>query len=144
MSEGNKAVVRRFIEEVWNQGNLDAIGEFLSEDHIDHDPSQADSPGGLAAAREFIVSYRTAFPDARIDMGELIAEGDLVAGSWVATGTHQGDLMGIPPTGKPIHITGIGIDRVVDGRIVESWSNWDALGMLGQLGVAPAPAGAAA
>src|SRR5437764_11463886 len=106
--------------------------------------SCADASSGPAAMRAFIETYRTAFPDARLELGELIAEGDLVAGPWRATGTHQGELMGIPATGKPISITGMGMDRVVDGKIVESWANWDALGMLGQIGVAPAPAGAAA
>jgi predicted ester cyclase len=71
----------------------------------------------------------------------LVAEGDLVAGPWRATGTHQGELMGIPATGKPISISGMGMDRVVDGKIVESWGNWDAMGMMAQLGVIPAAAG---
>jgi steroid delta-isomerase-like uncharacterized protein len=94
--------------------------------------------------RAFIEMYRTAFPDTRIEFAEMVAEGDLVAGPWRATGTHQGELMGIPATGKSISITGMGMDRVVDGKIVESWGNWDALGMLTQLGVVPAAAGAPA
>ena len=89
-------------------------------------------------------TYRSAFPDSRIELGEMIAEGDLVAGPWRATGTHQGELMGIPGSGRAVDLTGIGIDRVVDGKIVESWANWDAIGMLTQLGAMPAPAGAAA
>ena len=144
MSEQNKAVVRRFIEEVWNGRNLDAIDEIISADHVDHDPARAGTPGGSAGVRAFVEMYLKAFPDAHIEMGELVAEGDLVAGPWRATGTHQGDLMGMPATGKSISVTGMGMDRVVDGKIVESWANWDALGMLGQIGVAPAPAGAAA
>ncbi len=144
MSEQNKAVVRGFIDEVWNQGNLDAIGNYIADSHIDHDPARAGAPSGPAGMRTFVEMYRAAFPDTRIELGEMIAEGDLVAGSWTASGTHQGELMGIPPTGKSIRLTGIGIDRVRDGKIVESWANWDALGMLGQLGVTPAPAGAAA
>ena len=144
MSEQNKAVVRRFIEEVWNDGNLDAIDELISEDHVDHDPAQAAMPGGREGVRAFVQMYKSGFPDAHIELGELIAEGDLVAGTWTATGTQTGDLMGIAPTGRSVTVTGIGVDRVRDGRIVESWANYDALGMLVQLGVAPAPAGATA
>jgi steroid delta-isomerase-like uncharacterized protein len=144
MSEDNKAVVRRFIEEVWNNGNLDAIDELISEDHVDHDPAQADSPGGREGVRAFVQMYRTAYPDTHIELGEMVAEGDLVAGSWTATGTHQGELMGIAPTGRSITVTGMGMDRIRDGRIVESWANYDALGMLAQLGAIPAPEGATA
>jgi steroid delta-isomerase-like uncharacterized protein len=144
MSEDNKAVVRRFIEEVWNNGNLDAIDELISEDHVDHDPAQADSPGGREGVRAFVQMYRTAYPDTHIELGEMVAEGDLVAGSWTATGTHQGELMGIAPTGRSITVSGMGMDRIRDGRIVESWANYDALGMLAQLGAIPAPEGATA
>lgn len=144
MSEENKAVVRRFIEEVWNNGNLDAIDELLSEDHVDHDPGREGTPGGREGMRAFVQMYRTAYPDTHIEFGELVAEGDLVAGNWTATGTHQGELMGIAPTGRSIKITGMGMDRVRDGQIVESWGNYDSLGMLAQLGALPAPSGATA
>ncbi len=142
MSEENKAVVRRFIEEVWNNGNLDVIDELIAENHVDHDPAQAGSPGGPQGARAFVEMYRAAYPDTHIELGELIAEGDLVAGTWTATGTHQGELMGIAPTGRSVTLTGIGVDRVSGGKIVESWANYDALGMLAQLGAIPAPASA--
>ena len=144
MSEENKAVVRRFIEEVWNSGNLDVIDELIAENHVDHDPAQAGGPGGRQGVRAFVEMYRSAYPDTRIELGELIAEGDFVAGPWTATGTHQGELMGIAPTGRSIKITGMGMDRVRDGRIVESWGNYDSLGMLAQLGAIPAPSGATA
>jgi steroid delta-isomerase-like uncharacterized protein len=144
MSEENKAIVRRFIEEVWNNGNLDAIDELVSEDHIDHDPGREGTPGGREGMRAFVQMYRTAYPDTHIEFGEMIAEGDLVAGNWTATGTHQGELMGVAPSGRSIRVTGIGIDRVRDGQIVESWANYDALGMLAQIGAIPAPEGATA
>jgi steroid delta-isomerase-like uncharacterized protein len=144
MSEENKAIVRRFIEEVWNNGNLDVIDELVSDDHIDHDPGREGTPGGREGMRAFVQMYRTAYPDTHIEFGELIAEGDLVAGPWTATGTHQGDLMGIAPTGKSIRVTGMGMDRVRDGKIVESWGNYDTLGMLQQLGAIPTPEGAPA
>jgi steroid delta-isomerase-like uncharacterized protein len=142
MSEENKAVVRRFIEEVWNNGNLDAIDELIAENHVDHDPAREGTSGGRQGMRGFVEMYRSAYPDTRLEIGEMIAEGDLVAMSWTATGTHQGELMGIAPTGRSVKVTGIGIDRVSGGQIVESWANYDALGMLAQLGAIPAPASA--
>jgi steroid delta-isomerase-like uncharacterized protein len=142
LSEENKAVVRRLIEEVWNNGNLDVIDEVISEDHVDHDPAQAGSPGGREGMRAFVKMYRSAYPDTHLELGEMVAEGDLVAAPWTATGTHQGELMGIAPTGRSVTVTGMGMDRVRNGQIVESWANYDALGMLAQLGAIPAPAGA--
>jgi steroid delta-isomerase-like uncharacterized protein len=142
MSEENKALVRRFIEEVWNKGNLDVIDELVAENHVDHDPAQAGSPGGRQGVRAFVEMYRSAYPDTHLDIGEVIAEGDLVAMTWSATGTHQGELMGIAPTGRSVTVTGIGVDRISGGQIVESWANYDSLGMLAQLGAIPAPASA--
>jgi len=144
MSEENKAVVRRFIEGVWNNGNLDLIDELISEDHVDHDPGQAALSDGREGVRAFVEMYRTAYPDSHIELGEMIAEGDLVAAPWTGTGTHTGELLGIDPTGRSVTISGIVIDRVRDGQIVESWANYDVLGMLLQLGALPAPAGAPA
>lgn len=137
MAQGAKDVVRRFIDEVWNEGNLDAIDELVAEDHVDHDPARGQAPGGSAAMRALIERYRAAFPDVRVELGQLIAEDDLVAGTWVATGTHQGPLMGVEATGRKVSVSGIGIDRIRDGQIVESWASFDALGMLAQLGIAP-------
>jgi steroid delta-isomerase-like uncharacterized protein len=144
MSEENKAVVRRLIEEVWNNGNLDAIDELVASDHVDHDPGREGTPGGPEGMRAFVQMYRSAYPDTHLAIGEIVADGDLVAMTWTATGTHQGELMGIPPSGKSVKVSGMGMDRVRDGKIVESWSNYDALGMLVQLGAIPSPTGAAA
>lgn len=144
MSEANKDIIRRFIDEAWNAGEIDAVDEFIAEDHVDHDPAQAASAGGRTGARDFIVTYLAAFPDAHITIDELIAERDLVMSRWHAAGTHQGELLGIPGSGRAIEITGIGIDRIADGRIAESWGNWDTLGLLAQIGALPAPAGATA
>jgi steroid delta-isomerase-like uncharacterized protein len=142
MSEENKALVRRFIEEVWNSGNLDVINELIAENHVDHDPAQAGAPGGPQGVRSFVEMYRSAYPDTHLAIGEMIAEGDLVAITWTATGTHQGDLMGIAPTGRSVTVSGIGVNRISGGQIVESWANYDALGMLAQLGALPAPTAA--
>jgi predicted ester cyclase len=92
---------------------------------------------GLEAYKQFILMYITAFPDARFTIDDIIAEGDTVVVRYTARGTHQGNLMGIPPTGKQASVTTIGIFRIVNGKAVEQWINCDDLGLLQQLGVVP-------
>ena len=138
-AEENKAIVRRIDAEVWNKGNLDLIGELIADDFvltIVGAPEQLRGPQGF---KEFVTSYRSAFPDLRITEDEQIAEGDLVVTRWTATGTHQGDLMGLPPTGKQATVSGIHVDRFAGGKAVESWGIFDQLGLLQQLGAIPAP-----
>lgn len=133
--EENKANDRRAIEEGWNQGNTAVFDELLAANYVGHDPSgPIHGPEGF---KQFYATYRTAFPDTHLVIEDQIAEGDEVTTRWTATGTHQGPLMGIPPTGKHVTVTGITIARFADGKEVESWFNWDALGMLQQLGVVP-------
>ncbi|MFQ5884656.1 MAG: ester cyclase [Thermoplasmata archaeon] len=135
-SEENEALVRRVFEEVWNQGKLDVIDELVATDYVLHDPA---TPGisGRDGYRQFVTIYRTAFPDLKFTVVDQISEGDKVATRWTSTGTHKGDLMGIPPTGKQTTSTGIVISRIVDGKGVEDWSIWDAMGLLQQIGVIP-------
>jgi steroid delta-isomerase-like uncharacterized protein len=130
----NKAISRRFFEDVWNGGKLDAIEHLASENIVLHDRDEGDVRGS-EAARGLISTYRNAFPDLRFTIEEQIAEGDKVATLWKAAGTHRGELMGIPPTEKHSITTGVTIDRIADGRIVESTGVWDALGLMQQLGV---------
>jgi steroid delta-isomerase-like uncharacterized protein len=138
--EQNRQVTRRFIEEVWNKGNLDKLGEFISTNHTDHPVAGAPDFGqGPQAVGQVVSMYRTAYPDTKMAIDDQIAQGDQVATRWTATGTHQGELFGIPATGKHVKVTGIFIDRVVDGKIVESWGEFDALGMMQQLGAIPVP-----
>ena len=135
-AEDNKAIVRRFYEEVFNQRNLAVVDELCITNHLFHNP-----PTTLQGREEFkqlLSVYITAFPDARFTVEDLIAEGDRVASRYTFRGTHQGDLMGIPPTGKQVTVTGIIVNRIVNGKSEEGWLNFDALGMLQQLGVAPA------
>jgi predicted ester cyclase len=119
MSEENKATVRRLMDEVWNQGNLDAIDEGLAPDFVNHD-----APPGLPSDREgfkqLAVMYKAAFPDMHLHVEDQLAEGDMVVSRWSAHGTHQGELMGIAPTGKEVTVTGIDIDRFEGGQIVET------------------------
>jgi steroid delta-isomerase-like uncharacterized protein len=144
MSEQNKALSKRNFEEVWNQRKLDAIDELVAENSVLHDPSV---PGGKVTGtqgyRQFVEIYLTAFPDVHFTIDDQLAEGDLVATRWTGIGTQKGALMGIAPTGKRSTVTGITIDRYQNGKAVESWTNYDALGMFQQLGVVPmlAPAG---
>jgi len=135
-AEENKAIVRRVFEELFNQGKLDVAGEIFAADYVFHAPLAAEvrGPEGF---KQFVSMYRTAFPDLQYTIEDQIAEGDEVVTRWTATGTHRGELMGIAPTGKQGRVTGISIGRVARGKIVEDWANWDALGMLQQLGVVP-------
>ena len=135
-TETNKTLVRRFYEEGFNQRNLALVDELCTSDHLFHN-----TPTTLHGREEFkqlLSVYLTAFPDARFFVEDAIAEGDRVASRYTFRGTHQGELMGIPPTGKHVTVTGIIINRIAGGKSVEGWLNFDALGLLQQLGVVPA------
>ncbi len=134
-TEDNKALVRRLFEEVWNQGNMALIAEVYSPAHIEH--TSSGPVHGHEGYKQYVMLYRTAFPDAHYTVEDQIAEGDKVVTRWSARGTHQGPLMGIPPTGKQGAVTGISIARVEGGKFVEAWTEFDALGMMQQLGVVP-------
>ena len=135
--EENKANDRRLIEEGWNQGNTAVFDELLAANYVAHDPTgPIHGPEGF---KQFYATYRTAFPDTHLAIEDQIAEGDKVTTRWTGTGTHQGPLMGIPPSGKHVTVTGITITRFADGKAVEAWFNFDALGMLQQIGAIPTP-----
>ena len=136
-AESNMALSRRVLEEAFNAGIIDVIDELVTTDFVNHDAALPEAMIGADAAKATISGYRNAFPDLRITIEQQIADDQGVATRWSAKGTHQGDLMGMSPTGKQATVTGITIDRIVDGRIAESWTNWDTLGMLQQLGVVP-------
>ena len=138
MSEDAKRISRHLIEEVYNNGRLDLVDELIAPGYVGHDPSLPRDTTGQAAEREIAAGYRAAFPDLVVTIEDQIAEGERVVTRWTARGTHTGDLWGIPGTGKEVTVTGTSIDRIKDDRIVESWSNWDALGLMQQLGVVPA------
>jgi len=136
-TEENKATDRSLTEEGWNQGNTAVFDEFLAADFLGHDPSgPLYGPEGF---KQLYATYRTAFPDTHLTIEDQVAEGDLLASRWTATGTHQGSLMGIAPSGKRVTATGITITRFTNGKIKEAWFNYDTLGMLQQIGALPAP-----
>ena len=140
LSETNKTVSRRLFEEVWNKGNLAVLNELIANDHVNSGPGTLPGlPTGPEGAKQFITMYRNAFPDLRFTIDEQISEGDKVVTRWTAHGTHKGELLGIPATGKSSTVTGISIDRIVNGKIVESWGIFDQFGMMQQLGVIPTP-----
>ena len=137
MSEGNKNVVRRLFEEVWNKGNLQVTDELFAPNYAHHDASTPDVGRGPESEKKRATLYRTAFPDLHLTIEDVIAEGETVMTRWSCRGTHKGDLNGIAPTGKQITISGVTVARVSNGKMAEGYVNWDALGLLQQLGVAP-------
>ncbi len=133
MSEENKALVRRFIDEVINKGDLSVIDELTSPSVVDHSAPPG-LPSGPEGIKQMLTMFRTAFPDLNGTLEDLIAEGDRVAVRYTTRGTHQGDFMGIAATGKQIAIEGIEIDRIQDGKVVEHWESMDMMGLMQQLG----------
>ena len=137
MSENNKAVVRRLFEELWNKGNLSVADQLFTPNYTHHDSSSPDFGHGPESERKRATLYRTAFPDLRLTIEDLIAEGDTVMARWTCHGTHKGELNGIAPTGKPFTISGVTSARLLNGKLAEGYVNWDALGMMQQIGVVP-------
>lgn len=135
--ERTKQVARRYVEGVWNEGNVDGMDEILTTDQLYHDP-MSDGAEGLDEFKQFVRGYREAFPDLRYDVEEYIAEGDKAAFWGRVSGTHEGSFMGFEPTGNEIDIMGIGVVRVEDGKVAERWANFDLSGMFQQLGISPA------
>jgi steroid delta-isomerase-like uncharacterized protein len=143
MSQENIAAARRVIEEAFNKGNLDVIDEVCADNYVDHDPLLGDQDRD--AAKQSIASYREAFPDLNFTIDDVFAADDHVVMRWTGTGTFENPLMGLEPNhspGQPIH--GIGIDRFEDGKVVESWSQWDTLQFMRDIGAIPSEAGAPA
>jgi predicted ester cyclase len=141
MSESSKAVCRRLIDEVVNQGNLTAVDELVSPSYVYHGPGGLELRG-IDGFKQLVTLYRTAYPDLRITIDDIVAEGETVAMRWTGRGTHLGDLSGIAPTARPATVTGIVFSRVVGGKIVEDFESFDELGMLRQLGVTTIPTAA--
>ena len=133
-TEDNKALARRVYEETINQRNLAVLDELYVPDCVYHAPSRTIQ--GVEALKQALWMYFTAFPDMRIAIEDMIAEGDRVVIRFTYRGTHKGDLMGIPPTGKQVTVTGIDIMRIANGKILEEWINND---LMQQLGVTSTP-----
>jgi len=137
MSEQNKNIVRRLFEEVWNKGQVSVADELFTPNYNHHDSSTPDVGRGPESEKKRVTLYRNAFPDMRLTIDDILTEGETVVARWSCRGTHKGDLNGIAPTGKQFNITGITIARFTNGKMFEGHVNWDALGLMQQLGVVP-------
>ena len=135
-AETNKALVRRFYEEI-DKGNLDAMDEFVAEDYLDHNPPPFPGlPPGREGLKQSFKIFQTATPG-RHQIEDQIAEGDKVVTRLTSFGKHEGDLPGAPRTGNDLKMTSITIHRIADGKLVEKWAEKDVMGFLQQIGVIP-------
>ena len=137
-AESNAEAARRVIEEGFTQGRLEVFDEVRSPDVVSHDPAEPEDVRGIDAHKQRAQAYRTAMSDLVVSVEDMIASEDGVATRWRARGTNDGELMGMPPTGRQVDITGISIDRFdADGKVVETWDQWDNAGFMTQLGISP-------
>jgi len=138
MSMDAKAIVRRLYEDVWNRRKLDAVSGLFSPSHALRDNTSSESSVGPEAYRALVAKYLAAFPDLRFTVEDTVTEKDKLVASWTISGTHQGDFMGIRPTNKKVSVEGITIHYLANGKIIDSYVSWDALGLMRQLGAFPA------
>jgi len=133
-AEENKAIVRRYLDEAWNRGNVNILDEVTAPTYARY-LAGLDTPLDQEAQKQRIASFHKAMPDVHLSIDDLFAEGDRVVFRITLRGTHQGTFMGAAPTGKPITVTAIDIVRMVDGKIVDHWGQMDTLGLRQQLGL---------
>ena len=134
MSPDRITFVHRWFEEVWNNGNLDAVDELMTPDAAMHGLGDGAGVSGSEAFKAFATRLRSAFPDMRVTVVDTVEEGDLIASRWTVTMTHTGDQLGIAPTGKRVGVTGMSMARLRDGKMVEGWNNWDTMALMEQIG----------
>jgi steroid delta-isomerase-like uncharacterized protein len=132
----NKQLVEAFIRELFTNGDLDAIDRYLDPGFISHDPPFPGAPDGREGMRQAAAMYHGALPDWHSKVEQLIAEADIVVERFTASGTHRGNLMGVPPTGKVLILKGMQIFRIENGKIIERWGRLDEVGLMRQLGLA--------
>ncbi len=136
----HETLAERFHLELFQHGNFAVADELIAPDFVLHSPGLPPTlPPGPESAKQFATMIRTGFPDLQITHHDTFSAGDKVVIRWSARGTQTGEVMGVPPTGKQMQVTGIDIFRIADGKLVEFWQNWDQLGMLQQLGALPTP-----
>jgi steroid delta-isomerase-like uncharacterized protein len=137
-AEESKDIVRRFWD-VWEEGNIDLVDELLAPEYFNHTPASPDQPTGPESVKEVVSMFRSAMPDLKVVVEDMIAEGDKVAVRYMLEGTYEGELFGIPPTGRELSIKSISVERVSDGKVREHWRVTDSLDMMQQLGIVPEP-----
>ena len=135
MSDQNKAVARRWVDEIWNSGDFSSAHEYVAED-IHFRSSQAPAFNGIDPLKEMVAGNRAAFPDGHFTVDETITEGDAVVHRWTFNGTHEGEFLGVPATGKKVQVTGTAVTHFRDGKITEHLADVDMLSILQQIGAA--------
>lgn len=130
-----RELLHEHTERVWNQGDLDAVDEFIADEYVEHDPSIENGLSGPDAYRANVAKFRSAFPDLTVTIEDAVVEDDRIAMRQSFGGTHEGTFMGVAPTGTEVESTSMLICRVEDDMIVETWVETDLLGLLEQLGV---------
>ena len=138
-TEQNKVLVRRMVEEVFIQGKTSQADEFLAPDFVEHEELPPGIPSGREGVKQLTDMFRSAFPDFQATIDDIVAEGDKVVIRQTWSGTHKGEFMGVPPTGKSVSFGVIDIIRIAGGKFVEHWGQMDSMGMMQQLGAIPAP-----
>jgi steroid delta-isomerase-like uncharacterized protein len=134
----NARLIRKWFEEVWNQGREETVDAMCARDVIGHGQAQHGADiRGPEHFKQFMRGFRSAFSDIQIEIHDTIEQGDKVVARWTTTMTHTGTFLNVPPMGKHISVNGISIQRFASGKIVEGWDNWDQLGLLVQLGAVP-------
>ena len=136
----NRQIVQRFMDECWNQGNLNTVMELVANDCRYHDPVFPSLTSGAENIKNHIQTCRSGFPDLMFTIDDTIAERDEVVVHWTGTGTHKGQFLGMPPTNKKASVTGTSIYRIEGSKIAEIWSNWNLMSLMEQLGIAMATA----
>jgi steroid delta-isomerase-like uncharacterized protein len=136
MSEQNKTLARRVVEEAWNKGNLDVVDDIFAPDYREHNPRPGQEPG-IEGYKVGVSMMRAAFPDLFLDVQDVIAEGDQVALRYTLRGTHNGELMGVPASGQHVSSDGMVFARFQDKRVAERWGVQDMLALLQQIGAFP-------
>jgi steroid delta-isomerase-like uncharacterized protein len=139
VEEQNIDIVRRQFD-LLNENDMDAFRDLIADDFVLHEQGDSTDVRGKDAAVEYFTQYTAAFPDMRITVEDIFADGDRVVARWTGRGTHQGPLLGIQPTGTQVTVHGIEIDVVRDGRIAETWQSWDSGAMFQQIGQMPSEA----
>ena len=137
MSDQNKDLARRFYAEVVSTGDLDRVAEFCTEDFVDHEEGPPGTPDGIEGVKAFVQMFRDGFPDLRATVEDALEEGDRVAARVRFTGTHEGEFMGVPPSGNKVDIETIDIVRIVDGKASEHWGVTDNMALMQQIGAIP-------
>lgn len=140
MATDNKAIARRLMEAAWKEGDFETAGSLLADDYVGHSAGMGKTFRSIDDLREFVETMKDGFPDLSMEIEEQVADGDTVVNRWIMRGTHDGEFMGVEPTGRSIEMSGIGIFHLDDGKVAEAFTIPDTITMMRQLGLVPEPA----